>query len=596
MEKQEKTIEQKFIINEQIYSKIKKIKNLKELIEFISQNEKLQVEKYINRIIKENFKIVKEINSSKNETHDALIGNIMTEYESSLFRALTPMNIEDNEKDFSQRVSEFFFNFYMFFTKENNQIINKIINMLTLAFSKIQKYKTKGCFLLKEQLRYSARDNVMQINMRLVSSYVDNFEIIEIINENKYLSNYVNEIIEKSDSKILENVFKHMDIIFKKGEISEYGEILKHLNHPILIERCLEEKSLFPFIKKLIKFHPEHISDIVTKLLHYQDTKTACELIKDNRSLISEDLFTQVLNVTKLKSFSFHYGRFYKYELDLPMLIELFENDYLIYSKLASLLIKHNMFAECYYLLKKFHFSTKIELSSREKKDLKNHLLNNYGQNTFYPDGDYAFYIKFSNNKYLNINYPDFFGPYDEKCLKLKIKENTIKVLDKPEDFHFLDVFFNSEFIGIDCEWKPRMSSLDIVDRVATMQLADEKNAIIVDMIKLSENEEFLEKFKKFFIDKTFVGFSFKSDLSVLHTNFREFFLKCKFEDITEMYKKKFETKSPGLTDVCDQILSKKLCKFEQISNWEIRPLRKRQIHYACLDANVLITLFHKLK
>lgn len=37
------------------------------------------------------------------------------------------------------------------------------------------------------------------------------------------------------------------------------------------------------------------------------------------------------------------------------------------------------------------------------------------------------------------------------------------------------------------------------------------------------------------------------------------------------------------------------LCKYEQLSNWESRPLRKSQKHYAGLDASVLIDIANTL-
>lgn len=38
------------------------------------------------------------------------------------------------------------------------------------------------------------------------------------------------------------------------------------------------------------------------------------------------------------------------------------------------------------------------------------------------------------------------------------------------------------------------------------------------------------------------------------------------------------------------------MSKYDQMSNWHNRPLRKAQMHYAALDAVVVLVLFEKLK
>lgn len=38
------------------------------------------------------------------------------------------------------------------------------------------------------------------------------------------------------------------------------------------------------------------------------------------------------------------------------------------------------------------------------------------------------------------------------------------------------------------------------------------------------------------------------------------------------------------------------MSKFEQCSAWEVRPLREAQLHYAAMDAYVLLELFNKME
>lgn len=61
--------------------------------------------------------------------------------------------------------------------------------------------------------------------------------------------------------------------------------------------------------------------------------------------------------------------------------------------------------------------------------------------------------------------------------------------------------------------------------------------------------------------------------------------------------KNKNNTQQPGLKLICQELFEgKQLCKEESKSNWDIRPLRESQQHYAALDAYILVEIYKKLR
>ncbi len=159
----------------------------------------------------------------------------------------------------------------------------------------------------------------------------------------------------------------------------------------------------------------------------------------------------------------------------------------------------------------------------------------------------------------------------------------------------------DSEFIGFDSEWKSTCSIFDKNNGVSIIQLASKKKVFILDMIRINSlnHEElnlFVETFVQIFKEKILIGFNHKMDFdNIKNIRMKNAFTQLKSIDFMEVYEKKFNTKCPGLKKVCNEILNEDLCKYEQISNWENRPLRLRQLHYAALDAFVLLSLYEKM-
>lgn len=53
--------------------------------------------------------------------------------------------------------------------------------------------------------------------------------------------------------------------------------------------------------------------------------------------------------------------------------------------------------------------------------------------------------------------------------------------------------------------------------------------------------------------------------------------------------------KRTGLSKVVSIVLGAPLCKVQQLSDWEQRPLSESQKHYAALDAYILVQILTKL-
>jgi hypothetical protein len=209
----------------------------------------------------------------------------------------------------------------------------------------------------------------------------------------------------------------------------------------------------------------------------------------------------------------------------------------------------------------------------------------------------------FNNIKYKdNYTFEDYFGPIDNNCMQIDANKTKVVFIDKVTKLESVlkQYFINSKYIGIDTEWQQSMTIKDEIN-LSIMQLStdDDKCCIILDMLELKEDKRFIEMFKKYFTGKIFVGFSFdKNDLEVLPLELKNFFEDtrcCAVYDLVLIYQQKYLEKCSSLKAVSEELLGKSMCKIEQCSDWNIRPLSKCQMHYAALDALICIKLYKKI-
>ena len=115
-------------------------------------------------------------------------------------------------------------------------------------------------------------------------------------------------------------------------------------------------------------------------------------------------------------------------------------------------------------------------------------------------------------------------------------------------------------------------------------------------MLKLSKEKEFFELFEKYFGNKIFVGYAFdSSDFEHFYIGLQNTFKKAMIIDLRDLYQYKYLKKAKGLKYMCKEVLGINLCKYEQCSFWENRPLKQSQIHYAAIDALVCVSLYKKM-
>jgi ribonuclease D len=169
------------------------------------------------------------------------------------------------------------------------------------------------------------------------------------------------------------------------------------------------------------------------------------------------------------------------------------------------------------------------------------------------------------------------------------------------KDIPLLDQLLKEPNVGIDSEWRMKLYN-DRNQVLPLIQMSGEKEAFLIDTMALGQSEQLDEKLTQIFLnpDSTLLGFSFHSDLSEFRDRFpnMQFYKNIQnFLDIQHYYGLVFDTdQQTGLLKVAEDLFGRPLCKHEQISNWERRPLRLSQQHYGALDAWVLPQMLLKLK
>lgn len=207
---------------------------------------------------------------------------------------------------------------------------------------------------------------------------------------------------------------------------------------------------------------------------------------------------------------------------------------------------------------------------------------------------------KITRIKARTTNFTDRFEPLQpEFCMSINIPLENVKFID--EESQLSDLVFSGNYCGLDCEWKPSMVKFNDT-KVALLQMAFEDVVYLIDMIRLNTSPILNERLSELFFNPNIVklGINFAGDkknviksyphMTAFQTEFRP------YVELLDFYTNMYGESPGGLAGLSELVHGKTICKGEQMSNWERRPLRLTQMHYAALDAFVLIDIYKTLK
>jgi hypothetical protein len=382
------------------------------------------------------------------------------------------------------------------------------------------------------------------------------------------LNSELNNNINKKDYEKAINIFNKINPIYKE-KISK--KLLKNLIY------CLPFDNVNNIIT-LLKYVPDEIENVLYDYDQNKKNKDGLQIIKQLDYTLSQQIFEKYNKFKIFNYFNYYKIRETEEEKTFDILIDyaLIKNEYLN-------IVLENLFRnkkeENAFLLIDFALQKKYEIEKKYYELFKK----KYNYNKL--------------NKLFNYLIPeDNFGPHDPYCISLD-KNCKVKFIDKLKAFNdFSKYFKNSNYFGIDCEWKQCIELYE-KDKVSIMQICDfeEKYVMLLDIKKLNF-KQFYDSFENLFENKIFIGYSFdKNDIENLPKELHNFFNGIEIIQIDYLYHFKYLKKPGSLAKVCKEILGNNLDKYEQKSNWDLRPLKQSQKHYAALDAIVCVKLYKKL-
>jgi len=450
----------------------------------------------------------------------------------------------------------------------NKDIINSILTSIT-------HLKKKKLYNLTQRTKEFAIKSWDVVDYPYLQLFIHTFYIRDEIKKANLVFE-LNNYAKRKDIKlilILISIFK-----VKHGEIISFYELIENI---IVFEK---DNSLEP-IQKLLRpsssltEHKKLLIHTIDMLVFYRLEKIAARLIQFYK--LSPDDYPQISSGLLMGTSNYFYNEFSKGLMTIQNLGELFCKYPNCLINICNKLQRNKFNKEALYLIEKYNLNN---LSNKQLNSMYNQLK------------------KSKITKF--IEKEDIFGPTDNECLSISKLYNNVKFINGENELLLIEFYSslaNSKILSLDSEWSP-ISTIFIKAQVNILQICTDKLEIyLLDIPVLNKNPAFNENMKKYFEDPSIIkiGFSFKNDIVMFKQANLTFFDNMKgFKEITDMFiKSKYwkDQMKMSLNEVFKSIFNVGICKSEQMSNWELRPLRKSQQHYASVDVYVLIMIYNKI-
>lgn len=177
--------------------------------------------------------------------------------------------------------------------------------------------------------------------------------------------------------------------------------------------------------------------------------------------------------------------------------------------------------------------------------------------------------------------------------------ENT-HWIDTPEGLMFAErALFGTSVAGIDCEWKADTTKGLAPNKVSILQVASSDVVFVIDLLSLVKGcQSSLNDYIKCLFhapDILKLGYAVHNDLERLSRWFPEIeaFRVC--GPVLDLQKAFGRQIKGGLSGLAKDVLGSRLNKQTRMSDWDVRPLSKKQLDYAALDAVVLLHIFDSI-